>query len=571
MTTRIKLRRDTATNWNDVNPVLALGEPGYDTTNNKLKIGDGVTAWQDLGYLTDETSDGGNANTGNYTFTEDTITNANGVFFETDRGTITLGADIEAPGDSTHFHIAFEDSNTVEPSAHLYLGDDYNYFKAESGRNGVRIGASDGGNPVRVWSFNTDGSLMLPQGGGIVDSNGDSVLGGNANTGDMVFSTSVMYLPGDPAPKGFLNFDNSSTVTIGSNSEYPFKILVSGPALNKEWTFDTDGNLALPENGDILDSNGDSVLGGANLGSFKISGSTLGTTDNPDTGNWGGYNMFLDPGGESSAYIFIPGLTGQAEGAALQINNTGDPTSIVQAFGRGGVQVVTNTGVDEKVFEFRDNGALALPGGSALQTTPTGDIQIAAGNDGEAVYGGVSIRTDAPGGTNLWVFGTQGELSFPDSTTQTTAYQLVDPPQDSTGAGGDKAGMVAYDEDYHYYCKANYVAEIAYTYIGVESLPPEVNTYNWTNQQYGNNTYWIPYFTGYNDSNPVPLAGWTVVINGQTLTIDSVSSNPGGAGMTYILNFADSFTNGNDAVYTQQAGSGNIWVRSSWDETSWGT
>ena len=53
MTTRIKLRRDTATNWNDTNPVLALGEPGFDTTNNKIKVGDGTTAWQDLDYLTD--------------------------------------------------------------------------------------------------------------------------------------------------------------------------------------------------------------------------------------------------------------------------------------------------------------------------------------------------------------------------------------------------------------------------------------------------------------------------------------------------------------------------------------
>jgi len=33
-------------------------------------------------------------------------------------------------------------------------------------------------------------------------------------------------------------------------------------AARKDWTFGTDGNLTLPEGGDILDSNGDSVLGG---------------------------------------------------------------------------------------------------------------------------------------------------------------------------------------------------------------------------------------------------------------------------------------------------------------------
>ena len=48
MTTRIKLRRDTATSWATVNPVLALGEAGYDTTNHQLRVGDGTTQWSSL-------------------------------------------------------------------------------------------------------------------------------------------------------------------------------------------------------------------------------------------------------------------------------------------------------------------------------------------------------------------------------------------------------------------------------------------------------------------------------------------------------------------------------------------
>ena len=45
MTTRIKLRRDTAANWLDANPILAAGEPGLETDTGKIKYGDGVTAW----------------------------------------------------------------------------------------------------------------------------------------------------------------------------------------------------------------------------------------------------------------------------------------------------------------------------------------------------------------------------------------------------------------------------------------------------------------------------------------------------------------------------------------------
>ena len=48
MTTRIKLRRDSATNRENANPVLALGEAGYDTTNNQIRVGDGTSYWSDL-------------------------------------------------------------------------------------------------------------------------------------------------------------------------------------------------------------------------------------------------------------------------------------------------------------------------------------------------------------------------------------------------------------------------------------------------------------------------------------------------------------------------------------------
>jgi len=63
MTVKIKLRRDTYTNWYTANPILALGEPSYDTTNNKIKVGDGSSSWRNLNYLTGS-SDAGVGYTG---------------------------------------------------------------------------------------------------------------------------------------------------------------------------------------------------------------------------------------------------------------------------------------------------------------------------------------------------------------------------------------------------------------------------------------------------------------------------------------------------------------------------
>ena len=63
MATRIKLRRDTAANWLEQNPILAQGETGFETDTRAMKLGDGATRWADLKY----------AVTGDLKVTDDTI------------------------------------------------------------------------------------------------------------------------------------------------------------------------------------------------------------------------------------------------------------------------------------------------------------------------------------------------------------------------------------------------------------------------------------------------------------------------------------------------------------------
>lgn len=46
-----QLKRDTAANWSKNNPILSEGEPSFVIDENRLKIGDGVTAWNDLAYV----------------------------------------------------------------------------------------------------------------------------------------------------------------------------------------------------------------------------------------------------------------------------------------------------------------------------------------------------------------------------------------------------------------------------------------------------------------------------------------------------------------------------------------
>ena len=51
---QIILKEDSYTEWEKSNPVLEKAELGYESDTGRLKIGDGVTAWNSLSYLIGE-------------------------------------------------------------------------------------------------------------------------------------------------------------------------------------------------------------------------------------------------------------------------------------------------------------------------------------------------------------------------------------------------------------------------------------------------------------------------------------------------------------------------------------
>lgn len=65
---RFELRSDDAVSWNLYNPTLLPGEPGYDTTNNQLRIGTGTTGWVGLRPLAPSVSIPTGTNYGDYLY-----------------------------------------------------------------------------------------------------------------------------------------------------------------------------------------------------------------------------------------------------------------------------------------------------------------------------------------------------------------------------------------------------------------------------------------------------------------------------------------------------------------------
>lgn len=51
LNTIFQIKRGTKERWEELNPVLKAGEPGFVLDTNLLKVGDGKTPWNDLDYL----------------------------------------------------------------------------------------------------------------------------------------------------------------------------------------------------------------------------------------------------------------------------------------------------------------------------------------------------------------------------------------------------------------------------------------------------------------------------------------------------------------------------------------
>jgi hypothetical protein len=133
------------------------------------------------------------------------------------------------------------------------------------------------------------------------------------------------------------------------------------------WEFGTDGNLTLPEGGDILDSNGDSVLGGGG------GGDATGVSRSDD-------NLIIR-------------LT-DAEGDDLELRNIvvdgNDMLISSTVLGSNGFVISTNSNVSQKQWQFGNDGGITFPD-STVQTTAWTGIPGPYADDSEAATAGVAI------------------------------------------------------------------------------------------------------------------------------------------------------------------------------------
>lgn len=207
--TKIQLRRDTAVKWSTNNPTPSAGEPCFETDTGRLKIGDGITAYNSLPYQ------GGTSDTAVTTNTAQTIS---GEKTFTNDIIINQWNSHVSPTRETHIDLsngnrnAFISANGIDKTFGMYA----------KGSNGIQLG-TDGldytkGLSIKPSSLtfkNSDGTVtdLLAGGTGNVTS-----AGNNTFTGMNIFKGNSLNVGDNNGYSDVASFSGAS-YTVGDQED----------------------------------------------------------------------------------------------------------------------------------------------------------------------------------------------------------------------------------------------------------------------------------------------------------------------------------------------------------------
>lgn len=207
--TKIQLRRDTASNWSTNNPTPSAGEPCFETDTGKLKIGDGITAYNSLPYQ------GGTSDTA---VTIDTAQTISGL--KTFTNDINITPQTSGSSSVREAHIDLSSGNMNE-----YIsasGTDKTFGMYSSSEDGIRIGTSKTDftrglsiKPSSLTFKSSDGTTtdLLAGGTGDVTS-----AGNNTFTGINTFKGTSLNVGDDNNYSEIANF-SGATYTVGDQED----------------------------------------------------------------------------------------------------------------------------------------------------------------------------------------------------------------------------------------------------------------------------------------------------------------------------------------------------------------
>ena len=334
-------------------------------------------------------------------------------------------------------------------------------------------------NNGNVVSVDNSGTLTLSQGGLTSPSN---------------VNINIYPSPGNAAVVS--NFSGYNQYYVQDDGVYVQTSANNSGTTFTNWVFGTDGNLTLPNGGNI-----DTLSG---TGGFKI------TTDG-QIQFASGYSI----GGSDTGL----GLRMATDRGTILFGNHPEPGTTTH------FHIMKQDPYHVDLFLGDDNNYVKLPN--------TGGVEIATAGNSQ----------------NTWTFGVNGSLQFPQGGT----LKVGTVPTQSTGTPGDTAGTVAFGDGYIYYCIADYTVDTVVAYTG--SLEDNFDGYS----TYGFNKIATD-ITGWTLTVPGQSASVTVTAVDQSLNNGVQTGLQFSGAVTYTLTETFTFTAPSVTnIWKRIAWSGDTW------------
>lgn len=483
MTTRIKLRRDTAANWASNDPVLALGEAGYDTTNNELRVGDGTTAWSGLEAI------GGASNkiTAQKTYLDNHSDGSNQTFaYTTGSIAVQMGNDDGLYLDdllsrlsnyfagSTTFPYNYSNVSLVINPSTTNLSTTVTNVISQGGnpRSYTITLATTNPGPITIndidFNYNYINTIGLDiQGGeggyfGMATGDDDITIRSGRDI-DLIAADDINIEAQSTFDLRFRNLD-------GNSSNEGINVITETTASTKTWRFRFDGNLELPEglalptqtntgydysttlNGPTLRLSNDNTIQVIVTGPstteaqpyaqrIVIQGQRgFGTWGQNTVGEGGDVYIWGGTGGESDNWY--GGRTGGSGGDVKLRGGQGqDHDGGYVRIEGGNTEIYNNTSTGYGGFVEITGGDVVGQAGDPSDPSKGGDIRITGGRAYSASTQSGVVQVITGGTTNpnvlgdhTWTFNNSGTFSIP-GPIQTTGTLVVDSLKVAFGGG----------------------------------------------------------------------------------------------------------------------------------------
>jgi hypothetical protein len=201
--TQIQVRRGTAAQWTSANPTLSSGEFGFETDTNKLKCGNGSTAWNSLAYI---------ATDGDITG----VTAGTGISGGGTSGTVTVSIDTSVTADLSTAQ-TLTNKTLTDPKINLAFDAETASYTAVLANNGQVVTMNNAS--ANTFSIPTNASVAYPIGTQI------NVLqiGAGQTTIQAVTSgtTTILSTAGTPAaPKLRVRYSMATCLKAGTDLWY---------------------------------------------------------------------------------------------------------------------------------------------------------------------------------------------------------------------------------------------------------------------------------------------------------------------------------------------------------------